>query len=60
MDNWHNIRGSKLQKIDINKNIDFNMIHKKILMVVDLQIKRLNPDLEEYLLPNKYGHWVIK
>lgn len=61
MDNWHTIRGSKLQcNSTISKQIDFVRIHKKILMIVDLQMKHIHLDIEDFILPNNYGHWIVK
>lgn len=57
--NWKNKRGSKIKYNEKTRsNIDFENIEKKIIMVVDIQMKNIidNQDLN---IKNKFSEWVV-
>ena len=56
-DNWSNVRGKKILKRK-NRNVDFNLINKRIISIVNTQIKLLDNNAK-IKIPNKYGKWII-
>jgi hypothetical protein len=57
--NWKIKRGSKIKYNEKTRsNIDFENIEKKIIMVVDIQMKNIidNQDLN---IKNKFSEWVV-
>mgnify|MGYP003688117703 FL=1 len=53
---WNNIRGRKMNYEKYK--IDFNIINKRILAVVNIEINNLKKI--DNTIPNKYGKWIIK
>lgn len=55
--NWNNIRGRKVNHEKNKKMIDFNIIAKRILSVVNIEINNLNKI--NVNIPNKFAKWII-
>ena len=62
MNNWADIRGKKVdgKKFAEYKNINFDIIYKRIQIICDMELHNIVYNKEEFVLPNKYGNWVIK
>jgi hypothetical protein len=56
--NWTNIRGKKMKINEEKKNINFELVEKKILAITKLELDRINH--ENILFPNIYSSWIVK